>query len=402
MLLTESLNQYKQLLEREMRGEAIRLEPGYAQYYEVWKESKKESLPKLSAEERVEHFSDDLEEEVNKRIENLIAHKWMRVEKKKELYAEAKRGDLLLVSTDEGKNFNQVLSLKEVQTLDPLKVRLLSSTLISTTNKYEKVKEEQNLLHIAKTLRDNHCLVQRGFIKEGVAHVEIINPRLKSTEVEVDLNSSDSTFDYRFKGKDEKEKHVPETQLPEAFGLASIESSLGLKNATNATYLLQGLDHKQEDQLRAQKIGAVSSFLASTALQETALKKARTSEWLWKKQEEQSHAQNLQQLVPLLNAETRFISNVLESKKQVAARIALQKAAATAEILNQEKRMETYQLARQVAAQERRAQFIKKQEAYAQAQSNRKMLGVLGAGLTGTLTLSFGGFAWWIVHLTTL
>ncbi len=416
MLLTDSLNQWKGLLERDMRGEKLELGsdyPGYAEFYEEWK---KKDLHLLSAEERTQLFSDDIADEVQKRMERIFAKKWTSTEKKNELKALAKRGDLCLVSTDEGKHFEQALSLKELSGLDPLKVRFFSPALTSVTSNYERLKEEQNLLHVSKNLRANHCLVERGYVENHKVHVDIVHSRMQASEVHVDLNEASKVWDYIFKSKDGSEKRVSETQLPEEFGVIETHFSFEEEIQSQANYMIgvqpQGNEAAVEAGKRAGIINLVTVLAAEKAQLDQAQKLnnlALINQEQEMKKEQDDHVQktrilaaHLQKTKIIQNAASQFSANVIASKAAMAARIAEQVQQRQTEELHYKQAVQAHEVAqRQMYAQqqEQRAEKKKKLETL---QKTRKVVAAASSVLTGGAVAGFSFLGWWIPHVNTL
>lgn len=415
MLLTESLNQFKVLLEREMRGEKLNLEVGYAEAYTEWKKTKEEVLPKLSAEERVQLFSDDLAEVVQKKMEQLISKKWVGGEQKQALKLAAQHGDLCLVSEDDGKNFDKALSLEELQKADPLRFRFLSPTLQSVTNKPEQLKEEQNLLHVSKQLRSNHCLVERGYVENHIVHVDVVHPKTDTSEVEVDLRSPSVIWEYVFTKKDGAKEKVPEAQVPEKFGVIEPEVPTDLITPLNSIYLVNHAKENQSAQTEAARKAAIASYstvMALDQIQRNDQFRSREAQILALTQNQNLSPKDnpdvkravAQELVfnkveALKAAANSYTTNVIESKAAMIAKFAEQQQ----KMQNQKQRFAQAVQAQAIAQKQmwdqQQAQKKKQKEVFASAQKVRKVAAAVGSAVTGGAIGGFGFLGFWISHL---
>ncbi len=414
MLLTETLNQWKGLLEREMRGERLNLEPGYAEAYAEWKKTKEEVLPKLSAEERVQLFSDDLADMAQKKMEQLISKKWMGGEQKQTLKSAAQHGDLCLVSMDDGKHFDKALTLEELQKLDPLQLRFLSPTLQSVTNKPEQLKEEQNLLHVSKNLRANHCLVERGYVENHTVHVDVVHQKSDASEVEVDLRSPSTIWNYVFTKKDGSKENVQETQLPEKFGVIAPDISPDLITPLNSIYLMGKKKEANTEQANAAMKAAAASYSTVLAMDQMQAAQFRNKEaqiLALSQNGATSPTQNpdlkravAQELVfnkvqNLTAAANRFTTNVIESKAAMVAKFAEQQQKMQDQKQRYAQAVQAQAIAQKQMWDKQQEQKKKQKEAFASAQKVRKVAAAVGSAVTGGAIGGFGFVGFWIAHL---
>ena len=415
MLLTETHNQWKTLLEREMRGEKIELESGYSEAFAEWKKSKEEVLPKLSAEERVQLFSDDLGDLVQEKIQALVSKKWTSKEEKTKRLAEARRGDLCLVSTDEGKHFDQVHDLEELQKMNPLELRYLSPTLQSLTNDPEQLKEEQNVLHVSKNLRANHCLVERAYVENHVVHVDIVHPRMQTSEVQVDLRSPDANLQYIFIKSDGSNTSIPEAQLPEEFGV--LESAIRPEDVTpaNSIYLMGKSQIQQSSEAETAEAAAIASYSTVLALDQMHSAESlrfRQAALLSASQNNTSPSYKTSKMKELLakelvlnkvntlqTAASKFSANVIESKAAMVAKFAEQQQKMQDQKVRYAQAVEAQVEAQKKLWVKRQEQKKKKFELMQKAQTARKVATAVGSAVTGGAIGVFGFLSFWIAHL---
>jgi len=245
-MFLDTQNQFREQMERVVRGESVQLEPGYAEAYATWSEENKNILYQWSAEDRTQHFSIYLQNKVEQDLLKLV--------NTEELKGLAKRGQLLLVSTDGGKTFDKFLTPKEAKTAVPTEYQVLSPTFRSTTTDLNEVLAEQLLLHVVATLQENFkspngsekelWKVENASLKKGVVHVEVVRNFYQSEivqdengmrfamEVDMDQPATIPLAYERINAKGGK-KNIPETQLPEEYGEAQLDSTLQFPTQKN-------------------------------------------------------------------------------------------------------------------------------------------------------------------------
>lgn len=269
MFYIEKHQQWKELIEREMRGESIEgeLEPGYKEAYSAFKMENKEKLPKLSSEDRVEHFTKDLQENILTQKKQVIENMAVSEEEKKKLFALAQKDQLLLVSTDEGIHFDQVLTMEQTSKVDPLKLRILSQTLTSTTVDLEKVVEEQTLLHVVNNFKEAGYEIHSAELVDHVVKVEVSKLRKSTNDQEInerityDVPVNQDAFlpleiyDTR-KGK---ETHFAETILAEEVGMLEPDSDFRFINNMEILDVETSFDSAQKEK---EKQAILASFSA--------------------------------------------------------------------------------------------------------------------------------------------
>lgn len=278
MFYLESHQQWKELMDREMRGESIeaQLEPGYKQSYEAWKMEQKELLPKLSASDRVDYFAKVIQKEVLTQKKQIIETMNVSEDEKKRLLALAQKDQLLLVSTDEGAHFDQVLTLEQAQKMDPLKLRILSQTLTSASIDLEKVIEEQTLLHVVAKFTSAGYEVHEAELENHQVKVEVTEPKKTVSEMEV---SSSTTYRVPivqndllpleiFGSEEQKEVHFSETVLPEQVGEPTQDSNMGLSPEDAVkTLAVQTAFDSQKNTKEAKVKAALATYSAIAGMQ---------------------------------------------------------------------------------------------------------------------------------------
>ena len=279
MFYIEKHQQWKELMDREMRGESIEaeLEPGYKQAYEAWKMEMESDgkLQKLSAEERTEFFLKDLQENTLTQKKQVIEKMAVSEEEKKKLFALAQKDQLLLVSTDEGVHFDQVLTMEQVSKVDPLKVRILSQTLTSTTVDLEKVVEEQTLLHVVNNFKEAGYEIHDANLVDHVVKVEV--SKLRKSTNDQDINEH-ITYDVPvnqdaflpleiYDTRKGKEAHFAETILAEEVGMLEPDSDFRFANNMEILDVETSFDSAQKEK---QAILASFSAIAGAGMSQNA------------------------------------------------------------------------------------------------------------------------------------
>lgn len=395
-MFLDSQNQFVGQMDRHMRGEPLQLEPGYAELYAAWEQENKEILYKLSAEERTQSFADYVEEYTLSELHRLIDEKEVDLEKNKALKEQANRGQLLLASKDGGKSFDTYLTPEEAEQANPIEIRLLSPTLRSVTNNFEEVREEQTLVHVVSRLRDEHFLVNRAWVENGVVHVDTTHPRHGQYEVEVDLNQpSTLPLEYEFINAEGKAL-VPETQLPEAYGEAEMDRSLQPvpEDVQLAVEVETRAKAPEEDLVRAAALAGSGALLMAAELgrapQPTPEQRAQEAATLAKTSIEK----------PLLyRKEDVKAPTVMASKAAMQARFARQQKG----VEGAKKREVEY--AMKAREEEKAVAERKKAERENRRKKNRRARrrlaagSALGAGAAGGLLATLSGTGWFVAHI---
>lgn len=262
------------------------LEPGYAEAYAAFAEENKEVLYTWSKGEIAERFSDYLSKKVERDLVALIEASPADEAKKKADLNLAKRGQLLLVSTDEGKTFDQYLTIEEAKRVNPLAYQILSPTFRSTTTNLMEVVGEQTLLHVVSTMNQNFSSVnaaektiwsvKNATLKNGAVHVEVsrtaTNPEAQEdansmVEVEVDQDPALKDLVYKQLDKDGNVKRFPETQLGNEYGEAKQDPTLQMPSKEAlAEEVLSASDNGADSARNA----VFATTLSMLALQEAA------------------------------------------------------------------------------------------------------------------------------------
>ncbi len=227
MLFLSSQLELQEQMSRAVRGQEPQLEPGYDALYATWTKEHAEVLYRWSAQERAQSFVDFVGEQVNQKFTQLLQPKNPELASEEEITRmnAARRGALLLVSQDNGKNFDKVMSAEEVnQAKNKLDFRILSSTLASTPLKPEEIVEEQELLQVAENLQEQNFQVESATLENHVIHIRTHHPKMGVQEVKVQTQIEwKVALVYTFVGA-KGEQHVLESQLPEFYGEASVQS----------------------------------------------------------------------------------------------------------------------------------------------------------------------------------
>lgn len=404
-------NQVRDQIKRNMRGKALQLEEPYEGPFQEWTNQNKAVLYKLSAEERAQSFADFLEDKVQARLLALIEEKHVDAEKTQALKNQAERGNLLLVSLDGGKTFDQFLTSEEQDQMskDPRKAMellILSPSFRSITNNFQEVREEQNLIHVVRNLREQHFLVKNVWLEEGHVHVQVAHPRYGDYEVQVNLKRPSAVpLVYEFINA-EGVKQMPETQLPEEYGEA--KEDITLRKPSEEELLTLRMTQEQTDTARAALLAGVASSAAALAasrlLEDQALHlaQARAAE-LAKRAEQEAERTRAQMERPLMPAKGEIkLPTVMAAKAAMAARFARQ-----SKTLEEAKKRELLRF-EQAKAQEKQALEQKKareQERHKTLQASTNSFAkkvALGLGTAGGFLASLGGAGWFVTHINLL
>jgi hypothetical protein len=246
MLYLDSQKQFAQQMDLAAQGKNISFDPVYADRLRRSQEENQNAL--WTSEEATERISEDLALEVEQKLLDLVEQSPETEEKKEQLKNLARRGQLLLVSSDEGPErsggpkFDHFLTLKEAREASPLHTTILSPTLVSSSMKLSEVIEGQTLLHSVKVLKESFSVqnqsekqlwrVENATIEKGVVHIEVARNGTAleddssrfSVEVEVDQDPAlPLVYEQINKGGRERSERIPETQLPEKYGEAKPE-----------------------------------------------------------------------------------------------------------------------------------------------------------------------------------
>lgn len=178
---------------RLSRGEKVELAAAYQEPYNKWleKERVQKNITKWSTHDQMENFMLDLEGQIDEKIMAWIAQQDTSDENKRRLKHLAKRGELILVSDDEGKSFNKVLVLSEVDPKKEFSFLIQSSTLrtsFSTHIGLRELHKEEKKLRLARHLEAAGYEVKTITIENGEAKAEVLRVQDQSTfTVTVDL-----------------------------------------------------------------------------------------------------------------------------------------------------------------------------------------------------------------------
>lgn len=315
MLFTEPHNQFKAELDRKLQGAPVSLDPVYAPHYETWTEENKNALPSMDTERRTVRFSDYVEEKMFDQEKTLIDEKEKDPIQRQALYNQALRGDLLLVSTDNGQHFDEVLNLAEAQEKDLATLRIFSSSLRSSTSNLTEAKEEQNLQHITRKLREQGCVVTNASIEAHKIHLEVIHPKNGTFNVHVELNQDPLLVPvYTLENKKGK-KTVTEDQLSLIFGLPADEPT-ALKSEEEAQGV-QALSVMK--QMKTQHQNTLAKKLVMNALLPQELQRMQNAEQDKEQAAKTLMASKIQRKQQETNAQqTSPFVNVMAAKHAVA------------------------------------------------------------------------------------
>lgn len=394
-------------LDTQNQFDATHLEPGYAEAYSAFVEENKEVLYTWSKEEIAQRFSDYLSKKVERDLVALIEASPADEAKKKQDLNLAKRGQLLLVSTDEGKTFDQYLTIEEAKRVNPLAYQILSPTFRSTTTNLMEVVGEQTLLHVVSVMNQNFgsvnaaektiWSVKNATLKDGVVHVEVnrtaANPEAQEdadsrVEVEVDQDPALRDLIYQQLDKEGNVKRFSETQLDNEYGEVAADPTLKMPSpeAMVTEEMSSPIDKSQ-----AAKNSVLATTLTMLAMQEAAQhatpeQRAREAAALAKSSIER----------PMGMPESGDF-NVTAAKAAIAARFARQ---AQANLANRE-----HEMARNLQIKnEKSTVHAKKMEAEKQKKArwsaDQKRLArnsAVGTGFVGTLLSLLGGTSTFIL-----
>lgn len=254
-MLLEIQNQFRDLvMTHYVAGVIPNLEPGYKEMYATWEAMNRTILFKLSPEERTISFANYVRDGVRKVTKGVID-----------------RGQLILASKD-GLHFDTLLSPQEKIKGRDSDYYLLSPTFRSTTTKIDEVRGEQEILHVADQLTEQHFAVQRAWMEKNIVHVEVLHQVYGTYKVLVDVATDvKAALVYKFMNE-HGTREVPETQLPEKFGRIEDDSTVQPVKALMAeTVLMQGNNEENDKAIQAATAGALAGGVL-------ALRNARQAE----------------------------------------------------------------------------------------------------------------------------
>ena len=392
-------------MSRLAAGEKVQLEPGYEQAYAQWAEQNNEVRYQWGPAKCTEEFEASLEKTVHEQLLGLIEQKAPTEEEKKNLQELENRGQLLLVSTDEGKTFDQFLTPKEVAQANPLNYRVLSPTFRSVTTNLKEVLEEQTLLHVVATLKENFkapngsqkelWTIEDAFINKGVVHVKIKqaifanteaseNEQYHEVEVQVEQGTDGPLLYNLIDEKGKKKKTVSEDNLSHEYGQAQPDQLLNIKPED---LLLQQTIRLQKEVSEDEDKEKIYAAALST----------------WAAMEGMKHATAEQQAAELAAIQNNkqgelkvpVVTNVMNNKAVVAER----NNAQNHEHHEQERSRQAKKMSGEIQRQSRATQIAQKNKLNATQKSLLKGTGLaasIGAGLFGLLT----GTTLFVTHIT--
>lgn len=385
-MFLDTQKQFQEQMNRHIHGHAdpkgllSKMEPGYAEAYAEWELENKETLYQWSAEEHTQSFADFLEKKVHDRLIALVGDK-------QDLKELANRGQLLLASKDNGKTFDTFL--KPEDEVNPMDYVLLSPTFRSTTTNFKEVREEQSLVHIVSKLRDQHYGVNNAWIENGVVHVDALHPLRGTYEVQVDLNQPTALpLTYAFINA-EGRKEVPETQLPEEFGLAEQDITLQAPSETEAL-IMDSVDDNKNKRKLAVLAASTAAWIAaqkgdaqrSPSQAELAAEQARNQ-----MVRHEAGVHGALSLPNVMASKAHFVQQskgIDDSKKREAQRFELAK----------EKEREY--------AKRKQEEQKKRQEENKQSQKRLAQGAAAGAGILGGVLSAFAGSSLFLGHISNL
>ena len=371
------------------------LEPAYAEAYAAFAEENKEVLYTWGKEDIARRFSDYLSKKVEKDLVTLIEASPADEAKKKQDLSLAKRGQLLLVSTDDGKNFDQYLTIEDAKRVNPIAYQILSPTFRSNTTNLMEVVGEQTLLHVVSTMNQNFSSVnaaektiwsvKEATLKNGVVHVEVSrtssNPEALEDadhkyDIEVDQDP-DLPLVYDEMDKNGNKKSFAETQLPSEYGEAKPDPTLQMPSPEEV--LISGIANN-DDGSQAAKNAVLVTGLTMLALQEAAAhaspeQRAREAAALAKSRIER----------PMATPETGDAFNVTAAKAAVAARFARQNQANKTSQEHEAARIEHSKIERNTVHAKKEAAEKKNKERYSADQKKLARNSAAGAGAAAAL-----------------
>lgn len=397
-MFLESQNQFRRLLEQEPAdtkpGVGLNLDPGYAELYFTWAEENREILYKLSSEEKTQRFAEYVRTAVQDRLLTLVSEQVSDPEENKRLKEQARRGQLLLVSTDGGKHFNRFLTAEKAATVKATDYLLLSPTFRTATTDFKEVFEEQTLLHVVaqfsnQTIWGNTWLVNQAWLENGAVHVEVTHYKYGSYNVNVEADQDTmAPLNYEFISS-EGRVTVPETQLPEKYGEIRPDPSLHIQSPE--AVMLHQVKAEIESSNNGPQLVTDATLSAWAALEAMNRKPSDEERAAEAAALDQARARE-QMEHPLLLG--RKLGNVSAAKAAVRARFARQEQSSEEAKKYREAFMKDYEK-RQAAAKKQKKDSFEAQKARSRANSRRfKKAIALGTGaVAGALTgLMAGAF----------
>lgn len=412
-MFLESQNQFRRLLEQEptgtKSGEALNqkpsdeeragetklnLEPGYAELYSVWAEENKEILYKLSSEEKTQRFAEYIRGHVQDHLLRLVDEQVSDAEENKHLKERARRGQLLLVSTDGGKHFDRFLTAEKAATVKATDYLLLSPTFRTASTDFKEVFEEQTLLHVVaqfsnQTIWGSTWLVNQAWLENGVVHVEVIHYKYGSYDVNVEVDQDTmAPLNYEFISS-EGRVTVPETQLPEKYGEIRPDSSLHIQSPE--AVMMHQVKAEVERGSSTPQLATAATLSAWAALEGMNRKPSDEEQIAEAAALDQARAR-AQMERPLLLG--RGLGNVSAAKAAVKARFARQEQSLEQAEKHRNALIKDYEK-RQEAAKKQKKAYVETQKAHSRAGNKRfKKAIALGTGaVAGALSgLMAGAF----------
>lgn len=396
-MFLESQNQFRETM--KLPDAVKQMDSAYAPLYAAWLKENKDVLYKWSPEERVERFTAAVTEHYEERIHQWIEASIESEEKKKDLKSMAQKGALILVSTDEGKTFDTVLQPEDLNTVNASDYQIFSPTLKGASTDLKQVQAEQELLHIVEGFQDQSVwgqqvwLVQSATIENGVAQLEVIHYQYGVYQVEVPLNEDAKLpLVYTFSNEAGKQS-VPETQLPEKYGVAQPDAALSMPlNEQNKVVMLATLHEPKDDVKKAVLAGTLSMLAMQEAMRHpSSMDRANEAAALAKAQIEQPMS---------IQFGGKTVTNITAAKAAMAARFARQ-----AKIMDEARKreMERYAKAKQidfvVKKETKNAEKAKKSRFSADQKALAKGVGA-GAGIAGAFAGALTGSALFVNHIT--
>ncbi len=370
--------------------DSVQTEPGYAEAYTAWSTENKDVLYKWSPEERTQRFSKYLEEKVEQDLLKLVDTP--------ELKSLAKRGQLLLVSTDGGKHFDKFLTPEAAKNAVPTSYQILSPTFRSSTTDLSEVIAEQTLVHTVSTFQDQALwgqqvwLVQNAYLDGGIVHLDVVHYRYGAYQVEVDPEqAAGAPLTYTFVNEKGKES-VPETQLPEEYGEAKPDATLQPITQEELITKQMAVAHAGNSDASNAAMGAGLAMLAAqeAANHATADQRAKEAAMFAKTSMNQ----------PLSGqAGGVLVPNVTAAKAAMAARFARQAQALEAARKREAERIKKHkEMGKLVSKQVKNVAKAKRAGLSASQKGLAKGVGA-GAGIVGAVAGALTGSTMFVTHM---
>lgn len=370
-----------------IQGKAPQWPEGYEGFFKDWAEQNKTVMERWSAEERSQSFVRFLEHGIQLKNEALILRRAPVGAEKQRLRKLNQEGQLILAMNEQGKQ--EILTPEELKSADPLKLKLISTSLISQTTDLEEVRQEQMITHVTLQLENAHFYVteplEMNEAGEMVGRVQ--SPRHNTFDLKVLLGEGPMELVFT-DPKSQNSTRLNEKTLGMSYGQLPIEMSEDALVLGEESLNAEETADDQSAKIRAGGLAAVGAL----ELMQSKLNQNAAATQHSKKEEAQllSHIQ-----------EASLLRNNLSNRTAHSARADRQETELKTEQERIEKRKkDQYEALYKKEAERRQAQ--EEEEKEQRSQRTRRRRGAALATSAGVGLLGAMGSGAYIVFNTTL